>query len=378
MNLKTSHITAIVVCSIAVLFIVYFNYDKILQNITVENFNTYPDEQNPANIKMNIIDLYSQLLNRQPTNNELRKHTNDITIGNISIYGLRQTILDSREYNNLSKLQSNSLNPELEKMVSDKQIIDTIANIYNEELDTVIPPKMVLPLRDIYIYLDYNKYALIAMFRSSAYPSFEADCMNTPDLDNNQTMEIFHEYFSRSQLIKSGNVIASVMQCLTPVKTTDCALSKDMYSQVNKCNPDLLSLCSSNISNNKRYTYSDTPDPLSEAERAQLEFNKNLAARQMSEGNFNLDFNTNQAKTEYKVPIQKGPYIILPEMAWAVPQPRAPICTSLGQAPLTQPVMTNSKLLLQGLPINQAAKDTGVGSIMPKFMMQQYVSVNSA
>ena len=29
------------------------------------------------------------------------------------------------------------------------------------------------------------------MFRSSAYPSFEADCMNTPDLDNNQTMEMY-------------------------------------------------------------------------------------------------------------------------------------------------------------------------------------------
>ena len=121
-----------------------------------------------------------------------------------------------------------------------------------------------------------------------------------------------------------------------------------------------------------------TPNALSEVEQAQLNYNKNIAARQMAEGNFNLDFNANTSKTEYKIPIQKGPYTILPQLAWSVPQPRAPICTTLGQAPLIQPVMTQSKLLLQGLPVDEATKYTGVGSIMPKFQMQEYVTVNSA
>ena len=133
----------------------------------------------------------------------------------------------------------------------------------------------------------------------------------------------------------------------------------------------------SNISSIR--SVASTPNPLSETEEAQRLFNHNLAARQMSEGNFNLDFNSDQTKTSYNIPIQTGPYIILPEMAWAVPQPRAPVCTSLGQAPLIQPVMTESKLLLQGLPVNEAATQTGVGSIMPKFKpMQQYVTVKSA
>jgi hypothetical protein len=272
-------------------------------------------------------------------------------------------------------------------MVSDKEIIDDNAFVYTDELDAIIPPKMVLPLRDIYIYLNHNIYALRAMFRDSIYVSFESDCINTPDLNNNQTMEIFREYFSRSQLIKSGNVIASVMADQESSSSVECALEKKLYRELNSCDGN-----SSNLLNYLLYggrnkynngnvnddNDGNTPNPLSEAEQAQLEFNKNLAARQMSEGNYNLDFNSVAAKTEYKVPIQKGPYIILPEMAWAVPQPRAPVCTTLGQAPLVQPVMNNSTLL-QGLPINQSAKDTGVGSIMPNFIpMQQYVSVKSA
>jgi len=294
----------------------------------------------------------------------------------MSIYGLRQQILDSNEYNNLSKLQSNGINTELLKMVSDKEIIDTIDIIYIEELDAIIPPKMVLPLRDIYIYLEYNEYALRAMFRDSVYVSFETDCMNTPDLDNNQTMEIFHEYFSRTQLIKAGNAIAAIMESQKSSTSLECALSKKLYRELNMCDGNSSNLIYSLLYGNKRRF--GTPNPLSEAERAQIEFNKNLAARQMSEGNFNLDFNSAAAKTEYKIPIQKGPYIILPEMAWAVPQPRAPVCTTLGQAPLIQPVMTDSTLL-QGLPIDKAAKETGVGSIMPQFIpMQQYVSVKSA
>ena len=369
----------VIVCLIGIAIVIYLNYETInvklhaLLNGNIDAF-TVKDGQNPANIKMNIIDLYSQLLNRQPSRDELSKNTRDIEEGNMSIYGLRQKILNSDEYKNISKLQSNELNPELKRMVSDKEIIDKIANIYTEELDAIVPPKMVLPLRDIYIYLDYNEYALRAMFRNSEYVSFESDCVHTPDLDNNQTMEIFNQYYSRNQLIKAGNIIASVMADQNSQSSVDCALEKKLYRELNMCDGDSRKLLESLL----RGKQSDTPNKLSEAEQAQIEFNKNLAARQMSEGNYNLDFNSEAAKTEYKVPIQKGPYIILPEMAWAVPQPRAPVCTTLGQAPLIQPVMTNSTLL-QGLPVDKAAKDTGVGSIMPSFIpMQEYVSVKSA
>ena len=54
---------------------------------------------------------------------------------------------------------------------------------------------------------------------------------------------------------------------------------------------------------------------------------------------------------------------------------RPPVCTSLGQEQLTQPVFTESKLLFQGLDINKAYTDTQVGSIMPKFIYNEFKDI---
>jgi hypothetical protein len=54
---------------------------------------------------------------------------------------------------------------------------------------------------------------------------------------------------------------------------------------------------------------------------------------------------------------------------------KPPICTSIGQAPLTQPTFTQSKLLFQGTDLNTAFNDTQVGSIMPKFIYKEYTDV---
>ncbi len=54
---------------------------------------------------------------------------------------------------------------------------------------------------------------------------------------------------------------------------------------------------------------------------------------------------------------------------------KPPICTSLGQEQMTQPVFTESKLLFQGTDLNTAFKNTQVGSIMPKFIYKEYTDV---
>jgi hypothetical protein len=54
---------------------------------------------------------------------------------------------------------------------------------------------------------------------------------------------------------------------------------------------------------------------------------------------------------------------------------KAPICTSLGQKQLEQPIFTESKLLFQGTDIRTAYTDTQVGSIMPKFIYKEYKDV---
>jgi hypothetical protein len=71
------------------------------------------------------------------------------------------------------------------------------------------------------------------------------------------------------------------------------------------------------------------------------------------------------------VPTHKNDMVLLPEMAWSVPMRRPPVCTTLGQEPLIQPLYDNSKLLL-GTPLNE---DTSVGTIMPEFQYKEYVTI---
>lgn len=54
---------------------------------------------------------------------------------------------------------------------------------------------------------------------------------------------------------------------------------------------------------------------------------------------------------------------------------KAPICTSLGQQQLAQPIFTESKLLFQGTDLKTAYTETQVGSIMPKFIYKEYKDV---
>ena len=54
---------------------------------------------------------------------------------------------------------------------------------------------------------------------------------------------------------------------------------------------------------------------------------------------------------------------------------KPPICTSIGQDQLVQPIFTESKLLFQGTDLNSAFNNTQVGSIMPKFIYKEYTDV---
>ena len=65
--------------------------------------------------------------------------------------------------------------------------------------------------------------------------------------------------------------------------------------------------------------------------------------------------------------------VLRPEFAWAIPQPQPPVCYSLGQKPIVQPLMNSSRLLL-GTPLDDA-NDTQVGSILPKFEFKPYIDL---
>jgi hypothetical protein len=78
---------------------------------------------------------------------------------------------------------------------------------------------------------------------------------------------------------------------------------------------------------------------------------------------------------EQQIPVRThyGQMTLRPDQSWTVPQRPPPVCTTLGQKPLIQPIMTNSPLLL-GTSLEDS-EYTEVGSIMPKFEFKEYVPI---
>lgn len=160
-------------------------------------------------VENKIIDLYNELLQRQPTALEIHNQSLDIVKNKLTLDSMREKIINSDEYGINMKMQSNSLVPEIHKMVADRALLDRIADIYNQEMNTIVPPKMLLPLKDLYIYFNYNEGALRALLRDPQYQNFETDVTTTPDLSNPRLIDTFNKYYIYDTIIASGNVINS-------------------------------------------------------------------------------------------------------------------------------------------------------------------------
>lgn len=306
-----------------------------------------------VDIEQNIINLYMQILIRQPTSQELLTYTRKISSGKMTIDGLRQRLIDSEEYNRIIKLQSNDLTPELPKMISDKDMLSRIAQIYQEERGNQEPTILILPLRDAYIKLDYNEYALRAMLRDQNYSSFEEEIQTTQELDSDQLNTIFAKYFKVDDLQTKGMQI---------------------YDESGQNAPEGAKP-SDNIPRTIYDTDSDLSSTLSQinTQRQGVQMNDNYLYS-VAQTEVTKDPTQISPSAPIRIPIHKNDMVLIPELAWSVPNYRPPVCTSLGQSQLVQPVLENSHLLL-GTPLKDASTATSIGSIMPQFEYKEYVTM---
>lgn len=331
----------------------------LIRNLSIERFDTSPTAS--TNVSESIIQLYLELLQRQPKSSELTDATNQINKGIINIDGLRRKIIDSDEYQRNIKLQSNNLNPELTKIISDNELINYIAKMYNEETGKIIPGTMELPLRDIYIYLDYNDYAFRAMLRNTSYPTFEKDVLTTNNVNKPQLIEIFLKYFTVQDLVNQGIEIFGANPS-----------DKIPYS-IN--NPNNMSNLAANANTNSSLFNKDAAaKALGNSSGAVLNDHAQYSMTQTTVEVKQPDDITKTDDNKLRIPVHKHDMVLIPEYAWSVPQERPQVCTTLGQKQLVQPVFTNSTLLL-GTPVGEAAEETQVGSIMPKFEYKEYITI---
>jgi hypothetical protein len=370
--MKKYLITIIVLLVLILIFLIFGkikdNTDKIPKNIELFTNNDDNSIEKPIddlylpsiNDKNNndkdykILNMYKTILNRQPTPEEFRKSRK------LSEAQLKTNLLNTPEYNHMIKMQNNDVEGGLEGALAKEDMISLIIRIYKEERDSKIPNKIVLPLRDCFIYLQYNEYLLRALLNHNNYQLFENDIINSVSLSKEKLYELFHKYFDLLELKLMANDIIkhrklnsrdydsdNVPDSLTVNKGSnleDDDNTSKLDEQLNNINKE-----SDEIFNKDKHASSlDNQKRIDEL----LKKNKNSEV-------FVRIYDPIDYKNEYRGPKEFRPSV----------------CTNLGQKQLVQPLFLDSKLLMQGTDLDQAFKDTQVGSIMPKFIYREYEDV---
>jgi hypothetical protein len=154
-----------------------------------------------------IIASYKKILNRNPTVDELRMYLDQFKSGEINENLLKIYLLNSTEYVLNVKLQSNEINGDVEYSYAKDDLISIISRLYFNELKAEPPKGMLLPLRDIYMYLESNPYIFRALLVHENYAKFEAEILATKLLKKEYLSIIYDKYFNIYDLKLKANDI---------------------------------------------------------------------------------------------------------------------------------------------------------------------------
>jgi hypothetical protein len=390
--------------------------NKYSGRLTIESYETIDipisDSLIPYNPKTkielteyNVIELTKSILQRPPTIQEMKKfayYTSD---------DLKEYLYNLPEYDKLMKTQDNQVNNGIEGAIAKKNIINRIMIIYSTITKKELPIKMMTPLRDCFIHLQLNEYLFTAMLESYNYSKFEVDVLSTYVLTKKVLLYLFNKHFNILELklvaqdkinsvnnksIDFSKELESIKQDILSIGDNDLVdsiknsfpnvfneiikstLTDDPVDQAtmdkitttpNRTNIDLLNLYLKSVERYDNKIEKFIPEEIKEKEK-EKEIKEELT----------INNNTNKAiaafpeNSELYVrvyePIKRNTtYTNIPEGY------KPPICTTLGQDTLTQPVFTQSKLLFQGTDLNDAFEKSQIGSIMPKFIYKEYKDV---
>lgn len=331
-----------------------------------EHFESYPS------VEERVIEMYREILLREPTSKELINSARDIKGDVLTWDGLRQQLMDRDEYSFNIKLQSNSLTPELNKMIAESRIIREMAKLYQEARGEPMPKELILPLRDLYISLNYNPFAFIAMLKDEKYANFEEDLSREDGLDKTKTLDAFVATFDQVKLTEKATEMSKEPGAKNVIMMLETNVSP-VTQQVMQESPNL-TVGEQERLRNMLTAYPDigkikepTPTATSELNNVMMtasEVGKN--DRPIDQPDTDM---TSQLEDIMRPRTHEGDMVLRPEFSWAVPQKQPPVCTMPGQPAPVQPVLVDSKLML-GTPLCEA-NQTQVGSIMPKFEFKQ-------
>lgn len=336
-------------------------YDKITDPIEdaylpqVEKMTESPTDEITKNMnEYTIISTYKNTLNRQPTETELKKLLNEFHNQKLEENVLKTRIYNSPEYKMIVKMQSNDVEPELISTVSSINMIDNLKKIYKEELKTDIKSKMISPLKDCYIHLQYNDYLFRAMLRDVKYSNFEKEVLETTLLSREKLLDIFNKYFLLSELRIEANKIKRdellSMKSMNVVKSVEKKEGADINSpstlgaeqEISKIVKDGNNVFNINIVLNDERLDRTTPYS-----------NDNNNDKNDKSGVCKI-YDPINYKQHYRGDTRYRPNVC-----------------SYGTAQVVQPLYLGT----YGTDLKEAAENTAVGSIMPKFEYREYEEI---
>lgn len=430
----------------------YLPNEKLLEIYDINNENS-PD------IEYNIIQIYKNILDRLPNKDELDKYNNIINNNNMTIDELKIKLLNTPEYERKVKLQSNTIEPELENSYAIESLLNKLAKIYYNILDKSPPKKLLLPLRDCYIHLQYNDYLFKAMLMNDNFDKFETDILDTKTLSKKKLLELFNKYFllndikyNANDLIKTDKLLKRNNKIIPKPSKSDTALpdnniKETLDNQIDTMNnmkiiikksDDIFNLNTddNNIDNydDNKYINNIISSPITSniiesftvnkfddeniindyndynnyelnivlPDNKKYENIKNIINENKYINNvLNSDKIDNDKITKYNSYIKdmnnlktinniknnisnnsnndkfmriENP-IQYNKIYLGDPMYRPPVCTTLGQKNIVQPVFLDSKTLFNGTSLSDAFEYTQVGSMLPKFDYKEYIDI---
>ena len=291
-----------------------------------------------------IVMLYRDILDRAPTQDEMKIHRLRFITGEEDYQFLRMVLYNTVEYVQMKDLQINHVEHELEHNVYKKMLKDILTNLYMKYKEDKVPDDdMVEYLRDILVHFQFDMYLFIAFLRSEKYNSFEKQVLDEEIMDKYKLREILYENFIPLQLHKDANDMKEVdLQDGTSGILTD----------------DIIPAGELRLQNIRR----QEEERISEESKRRV---RKYVSGEQCKYNENKNKNKNKPTKKIYDPISHN----MPYSSKIAHNP--PICTSLGRENNVSPMVANT---FSGVKLEDL-DNTNIGSIMPKFEYREYVEI---
>ena len=377
-----------------------------------------------------IIDIYKRILDRPPNMEELKMKML------LSRDDLTEELYNSHEYYKLTSVQNNLAEGGIESSIAKRNLLRKIISLYKTKYQKEPDDKILMPLRDCYIHLRTNKFLFKAFLESDKYLTFENDVLTSKTITKKILLEIFNKHYNLLELkIKAEELIKNSKGGIIDKSKDELdveALKKELSKITKEPTPVIKKETPPNVSNtneinkylNEKFNTDDNKETFNTDDKSKLITNEekiNLKEQfnttengdlsstirryidNAIASNPNLKFLTEETKPkkeeEKPVEIKKeekpneirkitseltenselyvriyNPIDYKQKSYTGDARFRPPICTSLGQKILEQPIYMNSSII-KGEDIETVFNQTQVGSIMPKFIYKEYQDV---